>query len=218
MSFNITPVASGYQEIHPYSAMNIDSVKINTSLIMMKEWEIHPLRPQDFPRTSRTSRVSGNLSGVGDGFPNTSLVLVEHGYNLEICSSFIFLCIFFIIFTSIFIKLIIIYLYYICFHFIYYIYLSTLVQVMIELAFRLAFGVHLWFVFIALQKNSLHLFSTFPQFLLLRDSCVPYTFQGYHSRKIVLNFHIEDDLVIAANWIWLILEILVTRYRTFIWK
>ena len=41
MSFNITPVASGYQEIHPYSAMNIDSVKINTSLIMMKEWTIH---------------------------------------------------------------------------------------------------------------------------------------------------------------------------------
>ena len=37
MSFNITPVASGYQEIHPYSAMNIDSVKINTSLIMMRE-------------------------------------------------------------------------------------------------------------------------------------------------------------------------------------
>ena len=37
MSFNITPVASGYQEIHPYSAMNIDSVKINISLIMMKE-------------------------------------------------------------------------------------------------------------------------------------------------------------------------------------
>ena len=40
MSFNITPVASGYQEIHPYSAMNIDSVKINTSLEMMKEWII----------------------------------------------------------------------------------------------------------------------------------------------------------------------------------
>ena len=30
-------MASGYKEIHPYSAMNIDSVKINTSLIMMKE-------------------------------------------------------------------------------------------------------------------------------------------------------------------------------------
>ena len=45
MSFNITPVASGvligYQEIHPYSAMNIDSVKINTSLIMMKECTSH---------------------------------------------------------------------------------------------------------------------------------------------------------------------------------
>ena len=33
------------------------------------------LRPREI------SRVSGNLSGVGDGFPNTSLVLVEHGYN-----------------------------------------------------------------------------------------------------------------------------------------
>ena len=41
MSFNITPVASGYQEIHPYSAMNIDSVKINTSLIMMKECTVY---------------------------------------------------------------------------------------------------------------------------------------------------------------------------------
>ena len=43
MSFNITTVASGYQEIHPHSAMNIDSVKINTSLIMMKEWVILPV-------------------------------------------------------------------------------------------------------------------------------------------------------------------------------
>lgn len=41
MSFNITPVASGYQEIHPYSAMNIDSVKINTSLTMMTEWKVN---------------------------------------------------------------------------------------------------------------------------------------------------------------------------------
>ena len=40
MSFNITPVASGYQEIHPYSAMNIDSVKINTSLLMMRECSV----------------------------------------------------------------------------------------------------------------------------------------------------------------------------------
>ena len=40
MAFNTIPVASEYQEIHPYSAMNIDSVKLNTSLIMMKEWLI----------------------------------------------------------------------------------------------------------------------------------------------------------------------------------
>ena len=30
-------VASEYQEIHPLGAMNIDSVKINTTLIMMTE-------------------------------------------------------------------------------------------------------------------------------------------------------------------------------------
>ena len=48
MSFNITPVARGYQEIHPYSAMNIDSVKINTSLIMMKECDIHFVLPSAF--------------------------------------------------------------------------------------------------------------------------------------------------------------------------
>ena len=40
-------------------------------------WEIHPQRPR------KISRVSGNLLGVGDGFPNTSFVLVEHGYNLK---------------------------------------------------------------------------------------------------------------------------------------
>ena len=34
-----------------------------------------------FPSTLEISRVSGNLLGIGDGFPNTSLVLVEHGYN-----------------------------------------------------------------------------------------------------------------------------------------
>ena len=31
---------SEYQEIHPYSALNIDSVKINISLLMMREWLI----------------------------------------------------------------------------------------------------------------------------------------------------------------------------------
>ena len=39
MSFNITPAASEYQEIHHYGVVNIDSVKINTSLIMIREWE-----------------------------------------------------------------------------------------------------------------------------------------------------------------------------------
>ena len=38
MSFNIIPVASEYQEIHPYSVVNIDNVKINTT--MMREWPI----------------------------------------------------------------------------------------------------------------------------------------------------------------------------------
>ena len=35
------------------------------------------LRPREI------SWVSGNLSGVGDGFPNTFLVLVEHGYSVS---------------------------------------------------------------------------------------------------------------------------------------
>ena len=37
ISFNIIPFASGYQEIHRYNGINIDNVKINTSLIMMEE-------------------------------------------------------------------------------------------------------------------------------------------------------------------------------------
>ena len=46
-----------------------------------------PFRPQNFPRPSGSglcpwdiSRVLVNLLGVVDGFPNTSLVLVEHEY------------------------------------------------------------------------------------------------------------------------------------------
>ena len=34
------------------------------------------------------SRVSGHLSGIGDGFPNTSHVLMEHGYILGWSQSF----------------------------------------------------------------------------------------------------------------------------------
>ena len=37
MSFDMDPVASEYQEIHTYIALNIDNVKINTSLLMMRE-------------------------------------------------------------------------------------------------------------------------------------------------------------------------------------
>ena len=33
----VIPVASDYQEIHPYIVVNIDSVKINVSLMMMRE-------------------------------------------------------------------------------------------------------------------------------------------------------------------------------------
>ena len=32
------------------------------------------------------SKVEGNLPGGGDGFPNTSLVLVEHGYSPMPCN------------------------------------------------------------------------------------------------------------------------------------
>ena len=78
MSFNIAPVASGYQEIHPYSAMNIDSVKINTSLIMMKECP-YTASSQDVSenippsaleislvRGFCTPRPLGNLLGLGE--------------------------------------------------------------------------------------------------------------------------------------------------------
>ena len=40
ISFDIIPVAREYQDVHPYSAMNIDSVIINSSLIMMREWVV----------------------------------------------------------------------------------------------------------------------------------------------------------------------------------
>ena len=68
---------SEYQEIHTSSALNIDSVKINTSLLMMREWEIHPRGRS--PR--EISRVEGNHEGGGDGFPNSSRVLVEYGHS-----------------------------------------------------------------------------------------------------------------------------------------
>ena len=38
------------QKILPCGQGRIDCVKINPSLPMMREWEIHPRRPRDFPR------------------------------------------------------------------------------------------------------------------------------------------------------------------------
>ena len=42
-SLIINPSLGMYQEIHPCRASSIDSVKINTSLPMMREWVVHPL-------------------------------------------------------------------------------------------------------------------------------------------------------------------------------
>ena len=36
-----TKVASDKEEIHSYSVTNIDSVEINTFVIMMREWQLH---------------------------------------------------------------------------------------------------------------------------------------------------------------------------------
>ena len=43
---------------------------------------IFPLNLTQSPR--EILRVEGNLEGGGDGFPNTSRVLVEHGHSLII--------------------------------------------------------------------------------------------------------------------------------------
>ena len=73
MSFNIIPVASEYQEKHPYGVENIDSVKINTT--MMREWPILKKRAHGFmsktwfsliPDT-RNTRWFWKLIGYGSG-------------------------------------------------------------------------------------------------------------------------------------------------------
>ena len=69
MSFNITPVASGYQEIHPCSAMNIDSVKINTSLIKMKECWYEVCAMVKICVLSQISVSSWFLSNMNECFP-----------------------------------------------------------------------------------------------------------------------------------------------------
>ena len=73
-SLIINPSLGMYQEIHPCRASNTYSVKINTSLLMMREcirtlprggmyWVVHPRRPRDFPRPKRCPE--GHLEGRG---------------------------------------------------------------------------------------------------------------------------------------------------------
>ena len=70
MSFNITPVASGYQEIHPYSAMNIDSVKINTSLIMMKECSVYLIHQLAQQAPVQFETETAHPRSVREGWPD----------------------------------------------------------------------------------------------------------------------------------------------------
>ena len=91
-SLIMSPSPGMDQEIHPSRQGRIDSVKINPSADDERMGNPSP-PPSRFPSTLKISlrlrpreisRVSGNLLGVGDGFPNTSLVLVEHGHSLII--------------------------------------------------------------------------------------------------------------------------------------
>ena len=62
-SLIINPYLGMCQEIHPCGAVCIGGVKINTSLLMMREWVVHPRRPLDFPRPERCPE--GHLEGRG---------------------------------------------------------------------------------------------------------------------------------------------------------
>ena len=64
-SLIINPSLGMYQEIHPCRASSTYSVKINTSLPMMREWVVHPRRPRDFPRPERCPE--GEARGTSRG-------------------------------------------------------------------------------------------------------------------------------------------------------
>ena len=81
------------QKILPCGQGRIDSVKINPSLLMMTDCPCStktreelgnpsPL-PSRFPSTLEISLGlrPREILGVGDGFSNPSLLLVEHGYS-----------------------------------------------------------------------------------------------------------------------------------------
>ena len=73
MLFNIIPVASEYQEIHPYIVVNIDNVKINTTV--MREWpifkQVHMCSCKKswffLIRNTRNTRWFWKLIGYGSG-------------------------------------------------------------------------------------------------------------------------------------------------------
>ena len=66
MSFNIIPVASEYQEIHPYSVVNVSNIKINTKMM----WRcIQPHRVEEF-YSGKGSEKNGFISkGLFSLFP-----------------------------------------------------------------------------------------------------------------------------------------------------
>ena len=81
-SLIINPSLGMYQEIHPCRVSSTYSVKINTSLPMMIEWVVHPLRPRDFSYPSRfpagLAKSLGRWGCTTPYFPPLSNVLVQH--------------------------------------------------------------------------------------------------------------------------------------------
>ena len=65
--------------------MAISQTMVNQMLIVstkMREVFVDPSpTPRRFHKTLEISRVEGNLEGGGDGFPNTSRVLMEYGHS-----------------------------------------------------------------------------------------------------------------------------------------
>ena len=73
------------QEIHPSRQGRIDSVKINPSLPMMREWVVHPLRPQDFPRPLRSEGMYNPIPPLSRQF--TDSIPPKFWWSTDILSS-----------------------------------------------------------------------------------------------------------------------------------
>ena len=72
------------------NSFSIQSICPSLLLLLLWEWgggerywEIHPWHLRDFPRL-KILRVEGNLEGVGDGFTNSTQVLLEYRHSLII--------------------------------------------------------------------------------------------------------------------------------------